>query len=105
MISYPLIVKAKKEARDIFLGIAIPCDKSTVDGGFIRSEKVLKFSRKILRRSTKVKTTTVDPRIVGGVDGMIVTVGLPGSVERVQALTEQYAAILLSNEELSPFKD
>ena len=105
MISYPLIVKAKREARDIFLGIAIPCDKSTVSGGFIRSEKVLKFNRKIQKQSTKDKTATVDPRIVGGIDGMIVSVGLPGSVERVKALTEQYAAILLSNEELSPFKD
>ena len=105
MTTYPMIEKAKKQARYCFLGIAIPCEKSTVDGSFIRSEKVLKFSRKILRQSTKVKAATVDPRIVGGVDGMIVSVGLPGSVERVKALTEQYAAILLSNEELSPFKD
>ena len=103
MISYPLIVKAKREARDIFLGIAIPCDKSTVDGSFIRSEKVLKFSRKILRRSTKVKTTTVDPRIVGGVDGMLLPIGLRGSAERIAALTEQYAVLELSNQ--SPFAD
>ncbi len=103
MTTYPMIEKAKKQARDCFLGIAIPCEKSTVDGLSIRSEKVLKFNRKILRRSTKVKTTTVDPRIVGGVDGMIVTVGLPGSVERVQALTEQYVVLELSNQ--SPFAD
>ena len=103
MISYPLIVKAKKEARDIFLGIAIPCDKSTVDGGFIRSEKVLKFNRKIQRQSTKDKTATVDPRIVGGIDGMILPIGLRGSAERIEALTEQYAVLELSNQ--SPFAD
>ena len=34
----------------LFSGLAIPCDKSTVDGGTIRSEKVLKFNRKALRR-------------------------------------------------------
>ena len=103
MISYPLIVKAKREARDIFLGIAIPCDKSTVSGGFIRSEKVLKFNRKIQRQSTKDKTATVDPRIVGGIDGMILPIGLRGSAERIEALTEQYAVLELSNQ--SPFAD
>ena len=34
---------------DIFVGIAIPCSKSTADGGTIRSEKVLKFNKKALR--------------------------------------------------------
>jgi len=33
----------------LFVGIAIPCDKSTADGGTIRSEKVLKFSKSALR--------------------------------------------------------
>ena len=87
----------------IFLGIAIPCDKSTVDGGTIRSEKILRFNRKSLRQGgmSKVK---VSSRFRGGEDGMIVPVGEPGSRERVEALRAQYDMILASGEEVSPFR-
>jgi hypothetical protein len=86
----------------IFLGIAIPCDKSTVDGGTIRSEKILRFNRKALRQGgmSKVK---VSSRFRGGDDNMIVPVGKPGSQERVEALRTQYDMILASGEEVSPF--
>ena len=33
----------------LFVGMGIPCDKSTREGGTIRSEKVLKFCKKTLR--------------------------------------------------------
>lgn len=94
---------AERVARSCFLGIAIPCDKTTVDGGTIRSEKVLKFNRKALRQIGKRKASKADPRMVGGADTMIVKVGLPGSAERKAALVEQYAAILACGEEVSPF--
>lgn len=87
----------------IFLGIAIPCDKSTVDGGTIRSEKVLRFNRKALRKGGSSKTK-VSSRFRGGEDGMIVPVGKPGSRERVEALAHQYGMILASGEEVSPFR-
>jgi len=86
-----------------FLGIAIPCDKTTADGGTIRSEKVLKFNRSSLRNDAAETEERVDPRYNGGEDTMILKVGKPGSDERKAALAEQYAAILSSGEEVSPF--
>jgi len=100
---FPIIEKAKRQARMCFLGIAIPCDKTTADGGTIRSEKVLKFNRSSLRNDAAETEERVDPRYNGGEDTMILKVGKPGSDERKAALAEQYAAILSSGEEVSPF--
>jgi tRNA G37 N-methylase TrmD len=102
-MSFPIIEKAKRQAYLCFSGIAIPCDKSTADGGTIRSEKVLKFNRKAMRETAAEKVEKVDPRYSGGEDTMILKVGKPGSDERKAALAEQYAAILASGEEVSPF--
>ena len=100
----PKIVRdAERVARMCFLGIAIPCDKKTADGGTIRSEKVLKFNRKALKNLGKSKKEKVDPRYNGGDDTMIIPVGKPGSRERVDALASQYGAIMASGEEISPF--
>jgi hypothetical protein len=100
----PKIVRdAEKVARSCFLGIAIPCDKTTADGATIRSEKVLKFNRKALRSIGKRKVENVDPRFVGGEDRMRFKVGKPGSNERIEALISQYAS--LSEDEMSPFED
>ena len=100
----PKIIRdAERVARMCFLGIAIPCDKSTADGGMIRSEKILKFNRKALRNIGKRKIEKVDPRFNGGDDTMIVRIGKPGSRERVEALASQYGAILAAGEEVSPF--
>lgn len=99
----PKIVRdAEKVARMCFLGIAIPCDKRTADGGTIRSEKVLKFNRKTMRELNKRSEEKVDPRYVGGEDRMRFKVGKPGSRERVDALTLQYAS--LAEDEMSPFE-
>lgn len=103
MMRFPITRKAWKQAGKIFLGIAIPCDKTTADGGTIRSEKVLKFNRKAMRELNKRSMEKVDPRYKGGDDTMILKVGKPGSAERKAALAEQYAAILSSGEEVSPF--
>jgi hypothetical protein len=103
MMRFPLTRKAWLQAGMIFSGIAIPCDKTTVDGGMIRSEKILKFNRKALRQLNKVTVQKVDPRYNGGEDTMILKVGKPGSDERKAALAEQYTAILTSGEEVSPF--
>ncbi len=102
-MSFPIIERAKRQAYLCFVGLAIPCDKSTADGGMIRSEKVLKFNRKAMRESVKHDEERVDPRYNGGEDTMILKVGKPGSDERKAALAEQYAAILASGEEVSPF--
>ena len=103
MMQFDITREAWETAGMIFVGLAIPCDKSTVDGGTIRSEKILRFNRKSLRQGgmSKVK---VSSRFRGGEDGMIVPVGKPGSQERVEALRTQYDMILASGEEVSPFR-
>ena len=104
---FQMIEDAKRQARMCFLGIAIRHQPSLADGvyGPIRSEKVLKFNRKALRRAGKAKVEKVDPRYNGGSDNMIVKIGKPGSRERVEALADQYAAILAHGEEVSPFSE
>jgi hypothetical protein len=101
--TFTIIENAKRQAYLCFAGIAIPCDKSTVDGGMIRSEKVLRFNRKAMRNATVEKAEKVDPRYGGGEDSMIVKVGKPRSRERVEALRSQYEAVEASGEQVSPF--
>ena len=98
MAQFPITRKAWNQATTIWQGIAIPCEKSTADGGIVQSEKVLKFSRKHMRRRYHAKA---DPRVVGHVDHMRFPVGKPGSPERVAALAAQYAE--LAENETSPF--
>jgi hypothetical protein len=102
-MTFPIIENAKRQAYLCFSGIAIPCDKSTADGGTVRSEKVLKFNRRAMRETAVEKAEKVDPRYSGGEDTMIVKVGEPGSRERVEALRSQYDAIAAMGEEVSPF--
>jgi hypothetical protein len=102
-IKYPIIENAKRQARMIFLGIAIPTEVKNIDGEMVQVEKVLKFNRKALKNIGKRKVEKVDPRVVGSVDSMIVAVGKPGSRERVEALRSQYEAIAACGEEISPF--
>lgn len=103
---FKIIEDAKIQARNIFSGIAIPCQPSLADGvyGPISSEKVLKFNRKILMKNRKTSKEKTDPRYGGGEDMMIIKVGKPGSWERVEALRSQYEAIQASGEEISPFR-
>lgn len=118
---FPIIENAKRQARMIFKGIAIPMlveipddriieDEDAyyvygVNGGkrYVVSEKVLKFNRTALKNIGKVRKEKADPRLVGGDDTMIVKVGKPGSRERVEALKAQYEAITAYGEEISPF--
>jgi hypothetical protein len=114
---YPIIENAKRQARMIFKGIAVPMlveipDDKVVDDvdyvygvndqkRYVVSEKVLKFNRTALKNLGKVRKEKADPRYVGGQDTMIVPVGKPGSRERVEELTKQYGAV--AHLELSPF--
>ena len=118
-MKFPIIENAKRQARMVFKGIAIPTlvpvpDSRVVEGvdyvsgiqdhgRYVVSEKVLKFNRKALKNLGKPKKENADPRFVGGEDTMIVKAGKPGSRERVEALAHQYAAILACGEEVSPF--
>lgn len=105
MAKFQIIEDAKRQARGIFVGMAIPCQPSVADGVYtpIRGEKVLKFA-KATRKGGRVKVKA-DPRHKGGDDLMIVKVGKPGSRERVEALANQYAAILADGCEVSPFAE
>lgn len=116
---FPIIENAKRQARMIFKGIAIPMlveipddriieDEDAyyvygVNGGkrYVVSEKVLKFNRTALKNIGKIRKEKADPRYVGGEDTMIVPVGKPGSAERKEELAKQYAAV--SHLEISPF--
>jgi len=114
---YPIIENAKRQARMIFKGIAVPMlveipDDKVVDDvdyvygvtdqkRYVVSEKVLKFNRTALKNLGKVRKEKADPRYVGGEDTMIVPVGKPGSRERVEELTKQYGAV--AHLEISPF--
>ena len=104
---FKIIENAKRQARGIFVGIAIPCQPTVADGVYtpIRGEKILKFNRKaLLRRGGKNKVKS-DPRYRGGDDRMVLKVGKPGSAERKAALAQQYAAIMACGEEVSPFAE
>lgn len=116
---FPIIENAKRQARMIFQGIALPMlveipDSRIVEGTdyvygvsdrkrYLLTEKVVKFNRAALRKGGKAKVEKVDPRYNGGDDSMIVKVGKPGSRERVEALRSQYEAIAAMGEEVSPF--
>ena len=114
---YPIIENAKRQARMIFKGIAVPMlveipDDKVVDDvdyvygvtdqkRYVVSEKLLKFNRTALKNLGKVRKEKADPRYVGGEDTMIVPVGKPGSRERIEELTKQYGAV--AHLEISPF--
>lgn len=103
MATYPILAAARRQARMLFVGIAIPQQPTLATGvyGPIRSEKVLRFNRKALRNAGRVKADKVNSRFRGGDDNMIVPVGKPGSRERVEALAAQYATMM--DREVSPF--
>jgi hypothetical protein len=114
---FPIIENAKRQARMIFKGIAIPMlveipdDRITEDTDYVYgvddqkryvvSEKVIKFNRTALKNLGKVRKEKIDPRYAGGEDTMIVPVGKPGSRERVEELAKQYGAV--AHLELSAF--
>ena len=64
-MKFEIIENAKRQAFLCFSGIAIPCDKTTADGGTIRSEKVLKFNRKAMRTLAKRTLAKADPALWG----------------------------------------
>lgn len=100
---FPIIEKAKRQARLCFLGIAIPTAVKSIEGEMIQVEKVLKFNRTALKNLGKTKMEKVDPRMIGGEDKMIVKVGKPGSRERIEELAKQYSVV--TRHEISPFED
>lgn len=107
MATSPILRDFQRGIVAWFEGIAIPHQPSVAEGVYtpIRSEKVLKFNRKALKKIGKAKAEKVDPRYKGGDDLMIVKVGKPGSRERMEALANQYAAIMACGEEVSPFEE
>ena len=116
---FKIIEDAKRQARTIFKGIALPmlieiADSQVIEGvdyeygvhdkkRYVRTEKIIKFNRSALRNGGVDKVEKVDPRYNGGDDTMIVKVGKPGSHERVEALRSHYEAIDAMGEEVSPF--
>lgn len=102
-MQFPIIENAKRQARMVFYGIAVPHQPKLANGvyGPIRSEKILKFNRKALRNLGKKNNHSVNSRFVGGNDNMRFKVSKPGSQERIEALRSQYASLM--EDEMSPF--
>ena len=98
---FAIIENAKRQARLCFLGIAIPSEVKNIDGEMIQVEKVFKFNRTALKNIGKTKKDKVNPRIVGSEDNMIVKVGKPGSLERIEELAKQYGVV--ERLEISPW--
>jgi len=107
MTKFAIIENAKRQARMCFVGIAIPHQPNVADGVYtpIKSEKILKFNRKALKNIGKSKAKKVDPRYGGGEDNMVVKVGKPGSLERVEALCEMYEKYAAAGQEISAFHE
>ena len=119
MTKFAIIENAKRQARTIFKGIALPmlieiAYSQVIEGvdyeygvndkkRYVRTEKVIKFNRSALRNGGSDKVEKVDPRYNGGDDTMIVKVGKPGSRERVEAMRSQYEAVSACGEEVSIF--
>ena len=91
---HKILRDAWNQLDDIFVGIAIPCDKDTAEGGTVRSEKVLKFA-KTSRKSGRVNERL--PATRG--DNASHLAGTPGSRARLEA----YAAHYENTVETSPF--
>jgi hypothetical protein len=93
MQKYKILRDAVAQLDDIFVGLAIPCQKSTADGGTVASEKVLKFQRTKKAKAEAAKATPTTG------DHSVVREGSPGSRERIEAYARHYASTV----ELSPF--
>ena len=52
--------KMEESWSEVFVGMAIPCNQSTVDGGEVRIEKVLKFNRKAMKEANERDWKTED---------------------------------------------
>ena len=91
---HKILRDAWNQLDDIFVGVAIPCEKSTAGGETINSEKVLKFakmSRKRGRINERLPPTTGD-----NANHME---GTPGSRTRLEAYAKHYDKTV----ETSPF--
>lgn len=90
---HKILRDAWNQLDNVFVGMAIPCEKTTADGGTVVSEKVLKF-----QRTKKAKAATAKATPTTG-DHSEVRVGSPGSRERIEAYARHYANTV----ESSPF--
>ena len=90
---HKILRDAWNQLDEIFVGMAIPCDKKTAAGDTIRSEKVLKFAK----ATSKKRTDERRPATEG--DNASHLAGTPGSRARLEA----YAAHYEKTVETSPF--
>lgn len=91
---HKILRDAWNQLDDIFVGIAIPCERTTAEGDMIKSEKVLKFQKQSRKRG---RVNERLPSTVG--DNAKDMPGTPGSRARLQAYAEHYETTV----ETSPF--
>ena len=93
---HKILRDAWNQLDEIFVGIAIPCDKDTAEGGTIRSEKVLKFAK----AKSKGRSSERQPATQG--DHANHLQGTPGSRERLEAYAVHYENTVETTPFLSP---
>jgi len=120
-MKFEIVERAKRQARNCFLVLAIPdmveiadhlviedetysCELATRKRVLV-TEKVLKFNQKTLKKTSTSKKEKVNKRLKEADDLMLLPVGKPGSSDRVAAMVEQYAAIMASGLEISIFSE
>lgn len=120
-MKFEIVERAERQARNCFLGLAIPDMVEIEDHLVIEdetysselatrkrvlvTEKVLKFNQKALKKTSTREKEKVNKRLKKADDLMLLPVGKPGSPDRVAAMVEQYAAIMASGLEISIFRE
>ena len=82
---HKILRDAWNQLDEIFVGIAIPCEKSTAGGDTIKSEKVLKFQKQSRKRGNVNERL---PNTMG--DNAKHMAGTPGSRARINAYRDHY---------------
>ena len=91
---HKILRDAWNQLDTIFVGLAIPCEKSTAEGGTIKTEKVLKFAKMSRKRGRANERL---PAVSG--DNAKQLGGTPGSRARLDAYKRHYENTV----ETSPF--
>lgn len=92
---HKILRDAWNQLDEIFVGVAIPCEKSTAGGDTVKSEKVLKFAKMSRKKRGQINERL--PSTMG--DNASHMAGTPGSRARLEA----YAAHYDNKVEASPF--
>ena len=98
---HKILRDAWNQLDEIFVGVAIPCEKSSAGGDTIKSEKVLKFAKMSRKKRGQINERL--PHTVG--DNANQMDGTPGSRARVEAYARHYENTVETTPFLSPSQE